>query len=116
MTALEFIKDTIKFYSEDPSRRASINGVCCYKEPRSGNRCAVGRCMLDITPAERFHGPVYDLITHFGKEVLKPEYRDISVDVLRSCQIWHDYSIHFTTTGLTEIGQKRANFLIKKYS
>ena len=44
---LEFLEDTIKYYSEDPSGRRSVeNGQCMYKSS-DGRKCAVGRFISD---------------------------------------------------------------------
>lgn len=82
----------------------------------TGNRCAVGRCLVPDTPADAFNGGVGDMLIRFGSGVLQEQYRELPQAVLRACQVWHDTDLHFTSTGLTELGQLRANTLIRKYS
>ena len=41
--ALSIVDDTVKFYSEDPSRRSRDDEGFCYYTDYNGNHCAVGR-------------------------------------------------------------------------
>src|ERR1700751_3287980 len=112
---LEIIEETVKYYNEDPSRRAvsPFDGLRCeYIIPESGNRCAVGRYM--INPYKfigKLDGGVSDLITisdeSLTQEDLVEEVRGHCWDFWGDLQGLHDRSLYWGSKGLTEIGTER---------
>lgn len=115
MTPYELIKDTINFYAADPSRRAVREMNCLYLDPTTGNKCAVGRCMVDGT-WQRVGGDVEVLFDRFQPEqCLKPEYQHIPKKVWKALQDLHDDDIYWNAEGLTQRGQEVANKLLLKY-
>lgn len=116
-TPLEFIIETRDFYSADPSRRAIHEGCCFYFDPRTSNRCAVGRCMFPESRWNAYVGSLRKLLMHAPfAEVIQPEYQQIPLKLLEDLQNWHDSSFNFTPTGLTEWGESIINNLIQQYS
>ncbi len=123
-TKLEIIEETIKFYSEDPTRRArSITGGCEYllRVPGVKDRmCAVGRCMHEpmlytgsVYSIERLGKRIFD--TTF-QEALKPEYKGHSRDFWSDLQILHDVKEFWNENGLTNEGKTYADKLRVTYS
>ena len=59
---IKLIKDTYKFYSENPDkvsvdRNIVVNGTCYYKSP-DGNKCAIGRFIPDDEYSNNFEGKI----------------------------------------------------------
>lgn len=112
---LEIIDETVAYYSEDTSRRATVGPRCLY-QTLDGRKCAVGRYMISppttccgtVGGLEREYGPINDL--------LKDEYRGHSIYFWRDLQRLHDDSIYWDTNRLSEAGEKEVVRLKNKYS
>jgi hypothetical protein len=102
MTKLEIIEETVKYYSEDVSRR-SIGEFrrCLYKGP-DGKECAFQRCVeTDLTPYERMAAE--DIMS---KNIVKfkPGYEDHEIDFWGDIQTIHDHNLFWNDKGLSEEG------------
>ena len=95
MTEAEIVKETIYYYSEDPSRRAIEDGKCLYVTS-DDRRCAFGRCMedeyLDRIPSAvlEIEGLLDILGLQSHDELLQEEYRGHNLDFWRRLQFIHD--------------------------
>jgi len=111
MTKLEILKETYDYYTQDVNRRG-VNGEGCYY--RIGDKmCAVGRCMT-----EKAYFPFRGTVTTYNSEYnleasLKNEYKGHSVEFWRALQTWHDSNNNWNSTGLTTVGQKDYDDLVK---
>jgi len=140
-TKLEIIQETVKFYGDDPSRRAVIQSsetasgyACVYFDPKTGNKCAFGRCanldaqifatapFLRTVPLREKADWVRALVDgskgaeYANKElnkILLPEYRGHDLEFWSAIQYFHDCDEHFTKTGLSELGKLELENLIK---
>jgi hypothetical protein len=106
-TKVEIINETVKYYSEDPSRRGFEPGRGCVYLTSTGCMCAVGRCLID--PSKGFLGDVPSFCRVDGMPAdleteLKPEYRGHDLQFWGDLQRLHDYSFYWCETGLTELG------------
>lgn len=116
MTKNGIINQTVKFYSEDPSRRAlNENGGCVYRNDE-GNKCAVGRCFnekkanfLSDLDAKSYDKE-YCLDNH-----LKKKYKGHSIEFWDDLQGLHDSSYCWNSQGLTEQGKAEVKRLKNKW-
>ena len=118
MTKLEIIEETVKFYSEDTSRRAlNEDGSRCEYLTLDGKKCAVGRCLdLDSEELLRLNG-MGGVFNVYRKDlVFKKEYKGHSVDFWASLQLLHDSESNWTSKGLSGYGLKYLKELEDTYA
>ena len=121
MTRLEFLEDTIKYYSEDTSRRCLDGGFCLYSPINACNNnsegCAIGRhltpklqLLLDKTENNSSVGN--------GKVFKKlPKWmRELGQDFLSDMQELHDEEYNWDEGGLTELGKERVQEIKSEYN
>lgn len=118
-TKIEIINETVKFYSEDTSRRAFTSdwgfneeqkGVCCYLT-EDGRQCAVGRCLENS--ADIANGGI---ATVWNTAKFKPEYEGHDKTFWSDLQNFHDPHIYWNdSSGLTKPGQVHLQKLLEKY-
>ena len=114
-TAIEIINETIKYYVNNPNKRAiGGQGECLYNTS-DGRHCAIGRCLskkykdagwelhgneggLD-TLIEENTGPLETL-----DSMLMPRYRGQSFSFWDKLQKFHDADKNWDENGLTEDG------------
>lgn len=107
---LDFLNDTIKFYGEDPSRRAATPNGCKYRtEDNKG--CAIGRHLNDelAKKLDNATGPAV-----FKKEIfdsLPENLRALTQEFLIVIQQLHDSRRNWGTTGLSDIGEKEVTHI-----
>jgi len=107
MTKAQIINETVKYYSEDTSRRAYRGSACFYFQKDSGNMCAVGRCAND---PQGLDGGKYIrniLLEMSDEEVFKPEYQGHTTEFWAKLQDFHDSQINWDEKGLISYGQER---------
>lgn len=112
MTIQEIIKETVNFYSVDPvGRRAKEFGECVYYDPDTGNKCAVGRCIVDDVVKSKWfptHGVASPGVTsERTMEILghlKPRYEGHPPLLWKHLQELHDGDEHWDKHGLTAKG------------
>lgn len=101
MTKNEILIETVRFYSEDTARRATIAlGGCTYRVPPKDTmperRCAVGRCMTpDALDKYGSHSSFVDsLVDKYESgdvdNILRPEYHGHDILFWRELQALHD--------------------------
>ena len=124
MTELEFLEDTIKYYSENTQRRC-VNGTSCFYSPIPANKegisegCAIGR-FLDKDFALKIdkegNNDIFDgdtsiikvLTVLLEKEENKSKFPDWMLKMeflfLSDIQALHDAKSHWDKNGLTQEG------------
>ena len=123
MTRLEFLEDTIKYYSEDTNRRCvSYKGVCNYS-PEESNKvgisdgCAIGR---HCTPHGRVAldasvcGEVRNVMMSKERDYIPVFMQDYGTQFLSYVQTLHDMASYWDANGLTTFGLKEVED-IKSY-
>lgn len=118
---LQILDETVKYYSEDLSRRAlDENFMCMYKTPE-GKMCAVGRCMRDDAPFKDLNtqGELLSLEiirdVEFKKQdkkldtLLKDKYKGVNIEFWMTLQSLHDQSLNWESGGLSEMGEVELN-------
>lgn len=88
---LEFLEDTVKYYSEDVSRRAIDRSPgkkppCQYKT-RDGRKCAIGRHILD----EKYSSDLEGKFAHQVLHTVKKEIAELGSNFLSYIQNLHDH-------------------------
>jgi len=115
---LDLLDETVKYYSEDPSRRAArdLNGrnVCKYLTT-DGRKCAVGRCLetydASIESWSVTNKSNYDFIVK--EEYFFEKYRGFSRNFWSELQLLHDGKQYWTNKGLSEYGEKEVSRIRK---
>lgn len=124
MTDLELVKETVDYYTEEPTRRSlDSKNHCMYKTP-DGKMCAVGR-LLDEEKMKKLRIEYSDLNREGSidgyltgwlnfhsitiNDLLKDEYKGVSRQCLIDIQDFHDYGL--INLNPIRVGRK----LIKKY-
>ena len=116
LTHLEFLNDTVSFYSADPKGRRALNqdGECVYLA-EDGRKCAIGRYIKE-DEKEAFNnlGTLAGLLSEHPN-CLKPSIANLSQNFLARIQNLHDGDRNWDEFGLTEFG--KATFeVIKDYA
>jgi len=101
---LDFLEDTIKYYSEDPSGRRSVeNGQCMYKSS-DGRKCAIGRFISDHLYDCIIEGKSIDDI--FVEEYIPEKLKELGFPFLSRIQTLHDWNSHWSNEeGLSVSGK-----------
>jgi hypothetical protein len=114
MTALEFLEDTVKYFSEDPNRRCKIGTYACSYVPVEEHQtgCAIGR-FLDKELRKKLRqndnvGEVWALAKREEYfEQLVPEWmQKIPTDILLQIQKLHDVNDYWNKCGLSQYGKE----------
>lgn len=100
----EIVLETLRFYNRNNRGYNYQNDHCTYYDEATGNKCAVGRCILDseierVSELERVRfekkldGPSVILVADHFKGLdglLKPEYRGHCIEFWQNLQSIHD--------------------------
>jgi hypothetical protein len=101
---LAFFEETIKFYSQDTSRRAMDSmGTCVYIDPRTGNKCAIGR-WLDNTTSSLSILDNHSVDMLYNANELSPKLHELGRKFLVEIQELHDIESHWDENGLSVYG------------
>lgn len=127
-TKLQIIEELFdNYYVKDPSKRAVSGRVCLYYEANTGNKCAVGMCMLNDETA-KYHQEFYatdvaSLNDYLVSEeemrldsILKEEYHGHDLDFWERVQKMHDRHYYWTEYGLSEQGLAKLEELKATYA
>lgn len=113
---LEFLNETVSYYSADTSRRAiSANEDCDYYQADTGNKCAIGR---HINFQDYKNNNIEDgvLVTDYIVFALLPEsVRRLGKYFLNTVQVLHDMDYYWEGNSLSDIGKQEVNKIIKSY-
>jgi hypothetical protein len=104
----EILEETITFYGEDNSRRATSGiGYCLYKTP-DDRCCAVGRKFTeaDHLATEKHRGAKLEEI---WDDITSPAIKELPFRFWNALQKLHDRSAHWRPGGLTDEGELLAN-------
>lgn len=113
---IEIIEEISNFYNL--TNRGIINGQCTYESSTTGNKCAIGRYMIDTSKlVDETTLSVIDLAKSEGTfdKLLKPEYKGHDKIFWNELQNFHDSTYNFTKTGLSEIGKLEKLKLIERW-
>jgi hypothetical protein len=120
-TKIEIIKETVDFYSADTSRRAlNCMGGCEYINDE-GERCAVGRYMIDpnLWLSRGTIGDVARMLpSNDGRlptGIVIPECDGHSISFWLDVQSLHDYDGNWNKDGLSICGGAALDTLLNKY-
>jgi hypothetical protein len=127
MTKLELLEDTVKYYSEDTSRRAVVKlksgATECMYTTDDGQHCAVGRW---LQPSYQNTGwtdndkcSADDLLNGCNVNDYRYEADDLFVEGVRHIPAWfwmdlqqlHDNNVFWDKDGLTEAGVEKVDEL-----
>ncbi len=127
LTSHEIINETIAAYSS-PGTRAVVSNdadACLYFDNRTGNMCAIGRCMLAPQDYDEFMGDVWEIVDNIDKyrdakdggindtfdALLKLQYRGQTLNFWAGLQNLHDFKSNWDNEeGLSYTGK---NFVAK---
>jgi len=126
MTQEQFLKDTIDYYSANPSERRCVGSTGCFYSPKNAENptsdgCAIGRWLKPKVQKlfdSRDNSAIGGLIEENPeyKKLLPKWMQKMSPAFLRSVQNLHDENDHWDNTGLTVDGIYRVNRIIEIYS
>ena len=110
---LDLLDETVKYYSEDPSRRAvakNTNGdtICRYRT-EDNRKCAVGRCLETYNPMIENWSVDKKDFTASGDFIVKEEYffekyKGFNRSFWTQLQLLHDGESYWNEKGLSEDG------------
>lgn len=114
---LEFLQDTINYYSEDTSRRAVVYidefNECRYLT-EDGRKCAIGRVInISYEDSEKLSN-----VTVANSNIVKllPEHiKVLGIDFLSRIQRLHNCDTYWNEDGLSAIGKETVTDIIKEY-
>jgi hypothetical protein len=108
MTKLEIIRKVlVDTFGTNPSLRSIDSFGNCKYTTEDGRHCAVGMCLTPEALSTVKEGSTVGRINGYKAidEFLQEEYRGHDLDFWKSMQYFHDSSLNFTETGLSEFGQ-----------
>ena len=124
MKALEFLEDTVKYFSEDVSRRCveMQNGrvIRCTYTPQNKNQtgCAIGRFQTPkaqkICDNNRNSGvnSICEIRCREDVKELLPEWMlNIDQYILGQVQLLHDHQPFWNEKGLTTLGKAKVEYI-----
>lgn len=99
---LAFLEETVAYYSEDPTRRATLNsyGACAYIT-KDGRKCAIGRHITNfykIENGDSIHSA--DIMRRLPRRI-----QNLGNLLLTSVQALHDLKDNWTDIGLSLAGE-----------
>lgn len=107
MNHVEFLEDTLAYYSEDTNRRAATNDQRCFYLTLDGKKCAFGRHILPGKYSASMEGIDINMIEHASPEPVFPEWmQKLDTNWKSSVQNFHDRNDYWATNKLTEIGER----------
>lgn len=122
MTRLEFLNDTITYYSENVDRRCTYEHGCFYSPINSDKQgisegCAIGRHLDSELQLRLDKDSIGDSGVSNDEvfESLPTWLQELGQDFLVSIQILHDRKENWDSKGLSEIGKEHVNNIITKY-
>ena len=114
---INLLDETVNYYAEDSSRRATDDLDGCQYLTEEGSMCAVGRCInQDMMDYKQYNNgiSVDTLIGKLTDNVFKEEYQGYDIKFWALLQNLHDDGCNWNENGLTE-DSKYDILLTKKY-
>lgn len=119
MTREQFLLDTIKYYSEDTSRRCVSEGKCTYS-PETLNKnsegCAIGRWLDEELQLELDALGIVPVQNEKVFDKLPKWMQGMGIYFLQHVQDLHDSSIYWDESGLSQLGKNKVNEMIEHYT
>ena len=124
---LEFLEDTIQYYSENVERRCTLKGRCTYSPVNVGKQdvsegCAIGRHMTPANAVKAdllkssYEGAVSaQFIATDAPELLPNDMLKLGGNFLRAAQGLHDDDRYWFLGGLTDTGKKQYKWIVTLY-
>ncbi len=119
---LDLLDETVKYYEEDPNRRAvakDTNGdtICRYRT-EDGRKCAVGRCLETYDASIESWSADKKDFTAVGDFIIKEEYffekyKGFNRSFWTELQLLHDGKQYWTNKGLSDYGEKEVSRIRK---
>jgi hypothetical protein len=114
-TKEQIMTETFEFYSTPSNRAARENGGCFYLDIRTGNKCAVGRCLDPNAELEKIKDSI-EVRWSFIQELFLPEYQGHDIDFWVCLQEWHDQQLNFFNDKLSVYGVRAAKKIWERFS
>ena len=117
MTKEEFLLDTIKYYSENPSFRCVTESKCAYSPKtlgKDGDGCAIGRWLDEELKLELDEYKNSSVLSESVYQKLPEWIKSLGKSFLNSVQDLHDNDYHWSN-GLSDMGKTQVNFIIDTY-
>ena len=108
---LDFLENTVKYYSEDTSRRAADNYSCRYRTS-DGRKCAIGRHIPDELYNEKIEE--HSIFEIFKYECIPDELKELGGIFLCDIQYLHDKNFNWENCGLSSTGEEWVYFIKNK--
>lgn len=119
MTREEFLLDTIKYYSEDTSRRCVSEDKCTYS-PKTLNinsdGCAIGRWLDEELKLELDALGTVPVQNEKVFDKLPKWMQDMEKYFLHRVQDLHDMDNYWNESGLSQLGKEKVNEIIEHYN
>lgn len=116
---LEFLEDTIEYYSSDPINKRSFfystNDEACYYRSPEGKKCAIGRHISDNKYNKSMEEKNLFGILDYSPDSLPKEILELDIYFLFEIQILHDKSEFWDNNGLTVEGLEFVNLIKKSF-
>ena len=106
---LKFLNEMVVYYSEDVTRRAARDGFCMYLDKYTGNKCAIGRYIIDENSLN-LEGDYDELIEEFP-DCLPKEIKKLGYMFLINIQNLHDQDYYWCDSGLSKKGLLKVKIL-----
>lgn len=119
-TKADVINEVAFAYNLNNRGYDSINRICCYIDPKTGYKCAVGRYLKDDVINTFPNGNVKDLILEGDIDnldsYLKEEVQGFNLSFWEDLQIFHDDEDNWDCEGMSPTGLSLFDDLLEKYS
>jgi hypothetical protein len=113
---IDFLNDTVEYYSEDTSRR-SIGigmGTCMYYDERDGKCCAIGRFIEDKKLSKELDDEDNSSVNNNNVFLLLPlSLQELGQKFLYDIQSLHDQDSKWDENGITPSGTELVNLIIE---
>lgn len=116
---IEFLEETVKYYSEDINRRCvSAAGRCLYDPTKAGKEhvsegCAIGRKVS--TELQIKLDDIGGISNCDAFEILPEELQELGQEFLIQIQDLHDFSKNWNELGLSEKGVEMVNIIKRDF-
>lgn len=99
----KLLKETIEYYNSN--NRATVNiKNCTYYDSKTGNKCAIGRLMLNPKKYESTYTSVTNLLEYYPNLLKEYPFNTFSILFLNWLQCLHDKSEYWNANGITQSG------------
>lgn len=119
MTKEEFLKDTLDYYSTDPSRRCKKDDVCAYspktiQHPNSKG-CAIGR-HLSASLAKKLDKENLQVNSHLIFYLLPKKLQLLGQGFLQDVQDIHDIDKYWSESSISNLGKQEVLRIINTHN